>query len=136
MNAELTTIVIPDVPQMEFKKSINASHNFGNFLTIPTFVYPVRDNIHSPIKESAQVMQNMNTFICPQITISRAESNEHIYDRNNIQEDEGIDVDVDIYQKVIFGVSLFVNMFCEITFILRILKYFCFRDYSNQNQLN
>ncbi|CAG2173341.1 unnamed protein product, partial [Oppiella nova] len=85
VSAELTTIVIPDVPQLEFKNQHNHHHqqqlgsdyrpsNYGNFLSIPVFTFPAKDDRrHRP---KTPTSHHNPVVVCPEIKISPAESYE------------------------------------------------------------
>lgn len=98
VNAELTTIVIPDVPQMEFrhKQSPDLRANYGNFLSIPVFAFPTKENSEKSHKHNRPKTPTTcnQIMICPEIRISKAESDERLATSTMIV-DEGIDVDID-----------------------------------------
>jgi hypothetical protein len=100
VNAELTTIVIPDVPLNEFEHKLDNKSSYGNFLTIPIFTFSVKEQTHETNRTQQTIVPT--TFkpkiICPQIKISAADSFDNIC--NTIPVDEGIDVDVEAFQKV------------------------------------
>jgi hypothetical protein len=100
VNAELTTIVIPDVPLNEFEHRLDNKSSYGNFLTIPIFAFPVKEQTQEINRTEQTIVSTIfkPKIICPQIKISAADSCENIC--NTIPVDEGIDVDVEAFQKV------------------------------------
>ena len=110
MSAELTTIVIPDVPQLEFKNQHNHHHqqqlgsdyrpsNYGNFLSIPVFTFPAKDDRrHRP---KTPTSHHNPVVVCPEIKISPAESYERVDSYvSSLVEDEGIECELDFIQRV------------------------------------
>ena len=113
VNAELTTIVIPDVPQLEFRhKQNNSNNNCGNFLSIPVFTFSTKDASEKNRHNRPKTPIKGNTFLnCPEIKISPAESVERLSRCVSLPIDEGIDIDIDFarVRLVFFTVTIITN---------------------------
>ncbi|CAG2112236.1 unnamed protein product, partial [Medioppia subpectinata] len=114
------------VPQLEFSNNNNLKHhyhshqyqqhihdeashqsatNYGNFLSIPVFTFPSKDasrGRHSRSKSPSRGCPPAAPTVCPQITISAAESVERLMDDKYMSsqvEDEGIECEQDFIAR-------------------------------------